>query len=368
MRASSGVVGTIENLLEKARIPGCSLAVIGRDGRLWSHGFGIADVVSKRPTNESTVYHLFSGTKLFTATAILQLVEGGQLDLGTAVTDYLPHLPLARDITLRALLSHASGLRETLGGFLAVYFPGEEPPTTEQALAGYDLRSRGSASGKAQYRNVNYAILGEVVSRVSGIPYRTFVRRRILTPLSSDADFDVSDFKQDNLATGYMARWDPTRALLRFLDPLTSRRIYRGWTKNGLVALEHYNLVTSAIGGLVGSVFSFAPFVQSQLSDGSPLLSPETMQRMQALVATGRAGIESRVGVGLGWKIGLVGDCRFLNHEGGGAGFTSELRLYPDEGLGMVVLMNRSSMSGTMRVAHKICETIRGNRESFTGR
>jgi D-alanyl-D-alanine carboxypeptidase len=365
MNPGSGVAGTIERLLESARIPGCSLAVIGRDGVVWSHGFGFADVASKRPVTESTVFHLFSGTKLFTATAILQLVEGNQLDLETSVSTYLPQLPLARDITLRALLSHASGLKETLRGFLAVYFAGEDPPTTEQALAGYDLRSRGSPSGKARYRNVNYAILGEVVSRVSGLPYRTFVRQRILSPLSSDAGFDVSDFNLDDLATGYIARWDPTRALLRLLDPSTSRRIYRGRTKDGLVALEHFNLVTSAIGGLVGSVSSFAPFIRSQLTDGSPLLSPKSVQSMQAMVARGRAGIESKVGVGLGWKIGLVGDCRFLNHEGGGAGFTSELRLYPDEGLGMVVLMNRSSMSGTMRVAHTICETIRGSWESF---
>ena len=79
---------------------------------------------------------------------------------------------------------------------------------------------------------------------------------------------------------------------------------------------------------------------------------------MQTMVAVGAPGIESRLGMGLGWKFGRVGDRTFLNHEGGGAGFTSELRLYPAEGLGIVLAMNAMRMPATMRLAHEICETI----------
>jgi hypothetical protein len=83
---------------------------------------------------------------------------------------------------------------------------------------------------------------------------------------------------------------------------------------------------------------------------------------MQTLTSEGKAGIESKIGVGLGWKIGVADGCRFLNHEGSGAGFTSELRLYPSESMGVVVLMNKSSMSKTMRVAHQLCELVRQHR------
>jgi CubicO group peptidase (beta-lactamase class C family) len=355
------VVGRIERLLESARIPGCSLALVSGKGTVWSEGFGYADVTSRRPATASTVYHLFSGTKLFTAAAVLKLAEDGVLDLNAKVTNYLPRVVSMEGITVRDLLCHASGLRETVRGFLAVYFPGDKPPTTAQALAGYDLRSNRPPGGKAEYRNVNYAILGEIVSRVSGAPYREFVRRRVLEPLSSDAGFEVTDFDSRFLATGYIARCDPTRALLRWVDPPTARRIYRGRAGIGLMALADYNLATSAAGGLIGSVGSFVPFIQSQLNDGRPLLSKASLRNMHTLAAAGKAGVTSREGVGLGWKIGVAGGRRFLNHEGAGAGFTSELRIYPDSGLGLVVLMNRSSMGRTIRVAHAICELMSVN-------
>jgi hypothetical protein len=81
---------------------------------------------------------------------------------------------------------------------------------------------------------------------------------------------------------------------------------------------------------------------------------------MQALEAPGAAGIVSRVGVGLGWKLGEADGVAFLNHEGGGPGFTSETRLYPTHGLGIVVCLNRWIMpTRTHVVAHRICEAAR---------
>jgi hypothetical protein len=64
------------------------------------------------------------------------------------------------------------------------------------------------------------------------------------------------------------------------------------------------------------------------------------------------------VGVGLGWKFGRVGDRTFLNHEGGGAGFTAELRIYPEQKLGIALGMNGMRQPRTMKVAHRICEAF----------
>ena len=81
---------------------------------------------------------------------------------------------------------------------------------------------------------------------------------------------------------------------------------------------------------------------------------------MQTLCARGAAGVVARMGTGLGWKIGQVGETMFINHEGGGPGFTSETRLYPAEGLGVVVCMNRWLLFGRSHlVAHRICELVR---------
>ena len=346
--------------LRHAGVPGCSLAVVDRTGVRWEAVFGHADLRSARPAAAQTAYHLFSGTKLFTATAVMQLVEAGALDLDADARLYLPDLPLAAGITLRSLLSHASGLKETLRGFMAVYFPGDPEPTTAQALANYEIRSRRPPNTKVEYRNVNFAILGEIVSRVSGVPYRDYVRRRVLAPLGSTADFDVAPF-EGRMATGYLRRWDPTRALIHLRLRTVLPRLYGG-RLGGVIALNDYNLASPSIGGLVGPVGAFAPFLRAHLNEGAPLLSAASARAMRTLVARGKAGIMSREGVGLGWKLGRAGDHPFLNHEGNGAGFSSELRLYPDAGLGVVMLMNLSSITGTLKLAHEVCERIFASR------
>jgi hypothetical protein len=96
----------------------------------------------------------------------------------------------------------------------------------------------------------------------------------------------------------------------------------------------------------------------AHLNNGAGILAKDTSQLMQTMVARGQAGIASKVGIGLGWKFGQTGEEIFINHEGGGAGFTSETRIYPARGIGLVIAMNRMSMPQTSMVAHRICEKI----------
>ena len=180
-----------------------------------------------------------------------------------------------------------------------------------------------------------------------------------------NAGFTLDPTRGDT-ATGYINRFDPMRLVLWSIFPDLRGNLYAE-TIGEHVALAPFSLATPAIGGLVGSVTDWAKFVQAHLSDGGPLLSPTSARMMQTQVAEGSAGIASRVGVGLGWKIGAVGDRRFLNHEGGGAGFTSELRIYPDHGVGVVIAMNAMRMPKTMRIAHTISETLFAQRFELAG-
>lgn len=347
----------VEHALARAQIPGCSIALVDATGLRWQGAFGLADLRRRQLAAPDTVYHLFSGTKLFTATAVLQLAERGLLDLDDPVDRYLPELAAARGITLLQLLSHRSGLKDTLRGFLAVASPGEPAPTSAQALAGYQLRPGSAPGRRVVYRNVGYAILGEVISRVSGVEYREQVARAVLAPLGIRARFGATDPLREPAATGYIDRWDPMRLALRLLFPGLAGRLERE-RAGSLVALGPYELRTAAIGGLVGSMPEFAKFLSAQLGGGGGILSEASTRRMQTIVARGAAGIESRVGVGLGWKFGRTPGHTFLNHEGGGAGFTSELRLYPHAGVGIALGMNMMRMPQTMRAAHQICEAV----------
>jgi CubicO group peptidase (beta-lactamase class C family) len=348
---------SIEELRRSARVPGCSIAVVNDSGTLWSEGFGLADLQQRTPATAATVYRLFSGTKLFTAVAVLQLAERGLLDIDERLTTYLPEYPSLSGVRVIHLLSHRSGLKDTLRGFLSVYFPSDVPPSTGEALSRYRLALARPPGERVEYRNVNYALLGEVVTRVSGTPYRDFVHANLLAPLAMDVGFDLTEEQRTRAATGYIGRWDPMRAVLRIAVPTAARRIYRGRVGSQF-ALNEYGLASAAIGGLVGGVTDFARFLQAQLSHGEGILARRSTETMQTMLAAGQPGIESRDGVGLGWKFGTAQSGRFLNHEGGGAGFTSELRMYPDQGIGIALAMNAMRMPNTMRTAHAMCEAL----------
>jgi CubicO group peptidase (beta-lactamase class C family) len=79
---------------------------------------------------------------------------------------------------------------------------------------------------------------------------------------------------------------------------------------------------------------------------------------MRSLIASGQAGFEAKLGMGLGWKVGEINGRRFYNHEGSGAGFTTETRIYPDENLGIVLMMNDYGVR-FHHLQHRICEAIR---------
>lgn len=355
---SEGLAKFVQAELQAAHIPGCSLAVVDREGIIWAGAFGYADLQQRRPPTPATAYHLFSGTKLYTATAVMQLVEGGALALDAPVSHYLTGLNGVGQVTLKQLLSHTSGLKDTLKAFLAVHFDAEPAPTTAAALRRYQLKLKGRPGAKVEYCNANYALLGEIISRVTGQPYADYVTAHILQPLQMPVAFSLTEAMKADAATGYMRRWEPMRWLFGAMMPATARKMY-GAPIDGYVALKDYDLDTAAIGGLVGSVLGFAPFVRAWLNEGLGLLTPASSRLMLELVAPGQAGIASKVGMGLGWKIGQSDQEPFVNHEGGGAGFTSETRLYPARGLGLVLCLNRMSIPHINLVAHRICEQVR---------
>lgn len=320
--------------------------------------FGLADLSASRRTERNTLFHLFSGTKLFTATALMLLRERGLVDLDAEVRTYLPQLDIQHPITLRQLASHSSGLPDTLRAFLAIHFLGDAPPTTASALSRYRTSKGRPAGKKAAYRNVNYAILGEVITRVSGLAYTEFVQQDVLRPLKVEAAFDYDEHGLENVAVGTIPRCSPMRWLLRFLTPNAAVRMERA-RAGSVVSLAEFSLDTAAIGGLIGRATDFLPLATEMLSTEDGLLSAESKREMLTLQARGQAGIASAEGVGIGWKFGRRDGVEFWNHEGGGAGFTSEMRIYPAEDVAVVLMMNATQTKRLSWLAHEICEGVR---------
>lgn len=348
---------TIEARLRDARVPGAVIGRVSGKGLEQAEAFGLADITTQRAVDPEDVFHLYSGTKLFTGCAIMHLVEAGHLELDADVRELMPDHAFRHGITVEQLASHGSGLPETLRGFLAVHFPGEPRPSTADALARYRLDRGKTAGAEAAYRNVNYAVLGELVARVSGTSYEAAVREALLRPWGSRADFSATAERPS--ATGYTRRFGLMRLLARPVLGAHGAQAF-GEPIGAHVALRPFDLDTAAAGGLVGSVADFAPMVAEFLSARDGVLRAETRQRMLQPITTGAAGVASTVGVGIGWKLGEVSGVRFWNHEGGGPGFCSELRIYPELGEGFVMLLNLSQSRRLSLLCHSLCEALRG--------
>ena len=186
-------------LVRKWKIPGGALAVV-KDGRLvFAHGYGLADREDGKPVQPDSLFRIASVTKPITATAILVLVERGQLDLDAKVLDILkpPVVSQAKvsdkrwkQITVRQLLFHTAGFdRDT--GFDPMFrsdeiakATGTPPPADSTAIIHYMLgRPLDFDPGaKHVYSNFGYCLLGRVIEQVTGKPYAEAVQNLVLRP------------------------------------------------------------------------------------------------------------------------------------------------------------------------------------------
>jgi CubicO group peptidase (beta-lactamase class C family) len=334
----------------RQRVPGLSMAVIRGDHVQWAEGVGLADLRTRRPADTRTVYLWFSMTKIVTATAVMQLVDRGQLDLDGAAAAYLPeYAALLRPagqspVTIRHLLSHSAGLANPLpvGWVHPITAPAPDQGAFTRRQLAQQTRLQAPPGTRAAYSNLGYLALGEVIARVSGLPYQRYVREYLLQPLGMRrTDFVYRDDLLPDAAIGYQPRWHPLSLLLPFLLP----KGIVGQTVGRYVAFSRFNVDGAAYGGLLGPVDDAARFVclhlNAGLVDGTRLLSAEAVTAMQRITATG-----PKLHVGLGWfreRSDHTPGPRYVEHLGGGAGFWNDMRIYPDERLGVVSMGNATS-------------------------
>jgi CubicO group peptidase (beta-lactamase class C family) len=179
---STPEAGALDRLLQERqadRLPSVAAAVVHKGEQVWANAVGSADYDDGRDSTPDTQYRIGSITKTFTATAVMQLRDAGQLDLDDRLEQHIEGIANGTP-TIRRLLSHLSGLQREAG---EMFVTGESP--TEDALIASmsEVEFVLSPAQAHHYSNLAFALLGQVVSRKSGLPYTQYVDERIIRPL-----------------------------------------------------------------------------------------------------------------------------------------------------------------------------------------
>lgn len=314
----------------KHRVVGGSL-VIFKDGRiLTALGFGFRDRERRLPVlADRTLFRTGSVSKLFTWTAVMQLVEQGRLDLDVDVNRYLRDFKVPptfrQPVTLRNLMTHTAGFEDGELGFLTVdserrfeplgasllrHMPRRvRPPTTDFA------NDRGAA-----YSNWGTALAGYIVAQVSGLPFEEYVARNILGPLGmTRSSFDeLSVYRSPDMAVPYSGSDGPL-------------------TRRGFEFIHNF----APAGALSATAVDMARFGMVHLQfgklDGNRILREPTSRLMQARSNSQDPHVN---GGALGFYETYVNGRRTIGHGGATDYFMSELVLIPEAGTGYFIAFN----------------------------
>lgn len=337
-----GLHTAVHTLMREGRIPGLSIAVVDRDQLLFADGFGTADLANATAATPRTAYLWFSMSKIVTATAALRLADEGRLYLDAPATECVDYLrsPGTRQPTVRQLLTHTSGLSNPLP-IRWVHPADSDPPDPEALLRQLMSRRRAHrhpVGGTVRYSNVGYLAAGQVITAVTGQPFKDYVRQSVLEPAGM-AHTDFSYRPDAHAAIGYVR--SP-----RIADPAFRRVLpvgIAGARHGGYLALNRFHVDGPAYGGLVGDVLDAGRFLRLHLGDGEldghQVLTPATARAMREPNHAGKSFEH-----GLGWfRRATTGTGDWVEHFGAGAGFWNVMRLYPERGLGVVVMTNSTA-------------------------
>lgn len=302
----------VRSTMHRQHIPGLSLAIVEKGKVVKVKGYGFASLEWKVPATPETVYSLHSVSKQFTAAGILLLAEGGRVDLDAPIQRYLDEAGEAwKDVTVRHLLAHTSGIPDHLTVDLAV--PDNAPDADKvRALAALPLKF--SPGERWSYNNSGYLLAAEIIRRVSGQNTTDFLRDFVFQPLGMRTATAISK-----------------------THPVPGRAPKYVW-KNGewLNAEFPYDVYQIADSGMAASVLDLARW--DAALDAGRILSATSRK---AMWTSGRLNDGTPTGYGFGWFLNDVRGQRRVQHEGASFnGYRTVIHRYPERRLTVIVLCN----------------------------
>ena len=306
----------VEAQRTRRHLPGLALVVSMNGKPVLEKGYGLADIAKNEKVTPDTVFRIGSVTKPFTAAAIMMLVQDGKLKLDDPVTRYLPAAPAAwRDITIRHLLTHTSGLPQNFPSDVMVSMLNDPPLPMDRVVRMAAGLPRQTAPGAAYaYNNIGYHLLGFVIENVSGMPFFEFLRERMFEPLHMNTAAMISAPLPAAAAVGYV--WSGT----------TPRPASDWLTAPGLVEAE---------GGLRMSARDLAKWDAALL--GGQFLTGNSLSQMHA---PARLNDGSPIPYGFGWVPDEINGQPYVWHNGELGAFKAQFVRHSAGKMSVIVLGN----------------------------
>jgi len=327
---------------KKNHFPSITYGLVVGNQLVYSNATGIANIKDNRPATTKTLYRIASMSKSFTGMAILKLRDEGKLNLNDPVSKYIPEIngggaltTDAQPITILNLLTMSAG------------FP-EDNPWGDRQLADTDQDLLDQVKGGIsfsnvpgttfEYSNMGFALLGKIITNVSGVPYQKYITDNIMKPVGmNDSRWEYTEIPTEAFAPGY--RWEDNT-----------------WKEEPVLHDGSYG----AMGGMICSIEDFAKYVSLHLSawpprneaDNGPVRRSSIREMHQPWRVIGvfadaknRIGencpVASGYGYGLGWREDCHGTVR-IAHSGGLPGYGSQWAIYPEYNIGVVSFSNHT--------------------------
>jgi CubicO group peptidase (beta-lactamase class C family) len=321
-----------------AGVPALTAGFI-RNGRQWAKGFGIADLENGTPATADTAYRYASVQKSMTATAVLQLVEAGKLDLDADIRRLVPYYPAKRwTITARQLLGHQGGVPHYVNRAVEQHFTDQK--TVREAIAVFaDFDLVAEPATKFVYSTYGYNLLGAAIEGASGQSYADYMRDHVWRPAGM--------------------------AATRMDDPLAiiPQRARGYQLVDGAVLNAEFVNISSrfAAGGTRGTVPDLLRFMVA-LNEGV-LLPPSRLAMMFTPMRTrggGFSGLAGTEGYAMGWNIFHAAGRLVLHNDGGQQETRTVIINVPEEKLCIATAQNLGADGDGLPLAMEIYEAILG--------
>lgn len=301
----------LDKYLSKPGVFNGTALVMYKGNTLLYKGYGYKNIRSNTFNDTATVFRIGSTSKPFTAMVVLHLAELGSLKLHDPLSKYIPDFPRGDSITIEALLTHRSGIKDYLEVPAIQKLPDSAPPVSMDELISYFKNERATLrKGEPfTYSNSNYIVLAYIIEKVTGKKYETVVRELVFDPLQmTHSGFDFKNLKTTDKSTGHSN------------------------VRKQIIVEDFDSTYAPGCGSMYSTAMDLYKWYKGLYS--GKLITDSTRE----------SAFQARNWYyGYGWLSNTSYGRKCISHPGGVPGFVTEFKFFPNDDL-CIVLLNNSSI------------------------